>query len=238
MLFTAHLFDTSPLAAIRRVAPSPAKTPGLLQAQTAAAAPFTHGAPRPQLGREVMLAAWDDEASIDQFLQSDPLGQTIAGGWHVRLELVRAVGMFPGLDLDLSEVAADKERSMTGPSVAFTLGMAYKKTIPQFLKVNKGLERQFLDTPSGIWGTAAVNLKTQFVSTITFWESLQAATDYMKTGAHGAAVRDHYDPAKDPTGHTFVTGGGFLGFRPISMSGSVDGRNAVSENLLESFAEQ
>ena len=39
-----------------------------------------------------------------------------------------------------------------------------------------------------------------------------AALDYIRTGAHGAAVAAHYDPAKDPTGHTFVTGGGFFGW--------------------------
>jgi len=234
MLFTAHLFDTNPLTALRRSAPKPGA--GLLQARNAVAAPFTHGmVPRPQLGREVILASWEDEHAVDRFLENDPLGQAMAQGWHVRLELVRAVGMFPGLDVDLKGIAGDKEDSMTGPSVAFTLGHAYLKTMPQFLKVNKGLERQFLKTPDAIWGTAMTNLRTRFVSTLTFWESLDAATNYMKSGAHGAAVRNHYDPQKDPTGHNFVTGGGFLGFRPLSISGSVGGSNPVSESLLEEY---
>ena len=51
-------------------------------------------------------------------------------------------------------------------------------------------------------------------------------------GAHGAAMRNHYNPQKDPTGHDFVDGGGFLGFRPLSMTGSVSGANAVSDALL------
>lgn len=236
MLFTAHLFDSNPLTALRRSAPSATTTPGLLQARTAVSAPFTHGLPKPQLGREVMLACWEDDDAIDRFLASDALGRQMAAGWHARLELVRAVGIFPGLpDLDLQELAGDKERSMTGPSVAFTLGTAYAKTFPQFFKVNKGLERQFLDTPDTIWGTAMANLRTRFVATLTFWESLEHASDYMKSGAHGAAMRDHYDPGKDPTGHTFVTGGGFLGFRPLSISGSVGGTNAISESLLAAY---
>lgn len=164
-------------------------------------------------------------------LFSAPLGVEAATGWHVRLELVRAVGVFPGVDADMAGIAGDKATNMTGPSVAMTMGTAYVKTIPTFYKVNKGLERQFLATPSGLWGTAVSNLRTRFVATITVWESLDAASDYLKTGAHGEAMRNHYDPDNDPTGHTFVTGGGFFGFRPLSMHGSVGGKNAVSDLL-------
>lgn len=236
MLFTAHLFETSPLTALRRSAPTPGSVPGLVQARTAVCAPFTHGLPKPQLGREAMLAVWDDDASVDRFLSEDELGQEMATGWHVRLELIRAVGIFPGLpEVDYAALAGDKEQSMDGPSVAFTLGHAHAKTLPQFIKVNKGLERQFLETPDAIWGTAMTNLRSRFVATLTFWESTSAATNYMKSGAHGAAVRDHYDPDKDPHGHTFVTNGGFLGFRPLSMSGSVRGSNAVDSKLLDPF---
>lgn len=233
MLFSAHIFDSSPLTALRSKAPTALATPGLISARNTFCAPFTHSMlPSPQLGREALIACWEDESSLDAFLTDDAVGQNAADGWHVRLELVRAVGVFPGVDADVNEIAGDKATGMTGPSVAMTMGIAYIKTIPRFHKVNKGLERQFLDTPTAVWGTAMVNLRTRFVATLTVWESLDAASDYMKTGAHGAAVRAHYDPAKDPTGHDFVTGGGFFGFRPLSMHGAVDGRNAVSDSLL------
>lgn len=181
-----------------------------------------------------MVACWEDEAALDRFLSEDSIGQVFATGWCARLELVRAVGVFPGLDDDMVQEAGTKARDMTGPSVAFTMGTAYLKTAVPFLRVNNGLERQFLKTESGLWGTAMTNLPQRFVATISIWESLDAASDYMKTGAHGAAVKDHFDPEKDPTGHTFVTGGGFLGFRPLSVSGSVGGKNPLSESLLGS----
>ena len=115
--------------------------------------------------------------------------------------------MFPGMpDVGFAEVAGDKDQAMTGPSVAITCVHAYLKTFPEFFKVNKGLERQFLDTEAAIWGTAIANLRTRFVATLTVWESLDAGSQYMKSGAHGAAMRNHYDPEKDPTGHDFVTG--------------------------------
>lgn len=233
MFFSAHLFDSSPLKAVKRREPTAEDTPGLLSARTAICAPFSDSwLPKPQLSRESLVACWDDESALDRFLGDNPTGREVAQGWHVRLELVRAMGMFPGLDDDLSEIAGDKADAMTGPTFAMTMGTAYLKTIPSFYRVNKGLERQFLATPSGLWGTAMSNLRTRFVATLTAWESLDAATDYVKAGAHGDAMRNHFDPTKDRTGHTFVTGGGFLGFRPLSMHGQVTGKNAIADSLL------
>jgi len=233
MFFSAHVSNTSPVKALLRKTPKPATSPGLKSARTGICAPFTNRAlPSPQLGREAMIACWEDEAALDRFLSDDPTGQAFAAGWTARLELVRAVGVFPGLDDDMVALAGTKFRDVTGPSIAFTMGTAYLKTAATFIRVNNGLERQFLKTPSGLWGTALTNLQQRFVATISVWESLDAAADYMKTGAHGAAVKAHFDPAKDPNGHTFVTAGGFLGFRPLSVSGSVDGKNPIPASLL------
>ena len=55
-----------------------------------------------------------------------------------------------------------------------------------FIRVNSGLEDQFLVTPSGIWGTAMTNIPQRLVATLTVWENADAADDYMRTGAHGA----------------------------------------------------
>ena len=170
MLFTAHLFDTSPLVAARRSAPDPGDVPGLLSSRNGVCAQFSHSfVPSPQLGREAILACWENEDAVDQFLADDPLGRVAVTGWHMRLELVRAVGMFPGMPgVDFAEIAGDKDQAMTGPSVAFTCGHAYLKTFPQFYKVNKGLERQFLNTDDAIWGTAMTNLRTRFVACLLY----------------------------------------------------------------------
>ena len=233
MLFSAHVVDTSPLAALRRKAPLPADARGLRSARTAICAPFTRGVlPHPQLRREALLACWDDGDSLDSFLADHPTGRAFSEGWHVRMELIRAAGVWPGIDDDMVDAAGAKVRSVSGPTVAVTIGTAYLKTIVPFTRVNNGLEDQFLDTPSGVWGTLMTNLPKRLVATLTVWESADAAWDYVRAGAHGAAVAAHYDPAKDPTGHTFVTGGGFFGFRPLSMHGSVAGKNGVAADLL------
>lgn len=179
-----------------------------------------------------MVACWDAAQSLDRFLSDHPTGRVFGAGWHVRMELVRAVGVWPGSDADMQAEAASHRHADNGPSVAITIGTAYLRTVIPFARVNSGLEDQFLDTPSGIWGTAMTNVPQRLVATLTIWESRRVALDYMRAGAHGAAVVAHYDPAKDPTGHTFVTGGGFFGFRPLSAHGSLGGKNPIPANLL------
>ena len=89
MLFTAHLFDTSPLVAARRSAPDPGDVPGLWSSRNGVCAQFSHSfVPSPQLGREAILACRENEDAVDQFLADDPLGRVAATGWHVRLKLV------------------------------------------------------------------------------------------------------------------------------------------------------
>lgn len=233
MLFTAHLFDTNPLTAIRRKAPTADNVAGLVHAETAITAPFTKRMPKAQLGREAMIACWEDDASIDRFLADDELGRVANMGWHVRLELVRSVGIFPSLpDIDYEALCGDKAKTMTGPGVAITCGTAHGKTLPQFAKASKPLDTQFLEASGTLWGTALVNVRTRFVASITVWDSLDSASKFMKEGAHANVMRKHYDPAVEPNGHEFVNNGGFLGFRPLSMSGSVGGTNSVHENVL------
>jgi hypothetical protein len=73
MLFSTHVSDTGPLEALRRKTPDPSEVSGLRSARTAICAPFTAGMlPKPQLGREALLACWEDEDSLDRFLADHP----------------------------------------------------------------------------------------------------------------------------------------------------------------------
>ncbi len=233
MFFSAHVVDTNLVKAITRRTPRPEKVPGLKSARNGIAAPFTTGAlPRPQLGRETLVACWEDESALDGFLANHPFGEAIATGWTARMELVRSVGIWPGLTDDMDAEAGDKSRDMTGPSIAVTIGTAYLRTVKPFLQVNNGLEKQFLTAPGARWGTAFSNIPQRLVATLSVWDDSSSAQGYMRKGAHGQAMRDHYDPKKDPTGHTFVTGGGFFGFRPLSTTGSLGGKNPIPNALL------
>ena len=232
-MFSTHVVDTGALKALRRKTPQADDIPGLMSARTATCAPFTKGVlPRPQFKRETMVACWSDEDALDRFLATDPTGRAFNEGWQVRMELMRAVGVWPGTDERMVHEVATNDKIWTGPTIAITIGTAYLRTLVPFLRVNNALEDQFLATPSRLWGTGFTNLPQLLVGTLTVWESGDAAIDYMKSGAHGAAVAAHFDPKEDPTGHTFVTGGGFFGFRPLSVRGTLGGKNPVPSGLL------
>ena len=233
MLFSTHISDTGPLKALRRKTPNPSDVSGLRSARTAICAPFAAGLlPKPQLGREALLACWEDEDSLDNFLADHPTGRAFADGLEVRMELFRAVGVWPGTDADMAEACRGVATPTDGPTVAITIGTAYLRTVVPFARVNKGLERQFLQAPGAIWGTALTNLPQRLVATLTIWENAAAAVTYMRTGANGEAVRAHFDPTKDPTGHSFVTGGGFFGLRPVSTTGLLQGRNPITADAI------
>ena len=75
MLFSAHVVDTGPIKAVRRKTPQAGDVAGLLSARTATCAPFSKGfLPRPQFGRETMVACWEDDAALDGFLADHPSG--------------------------------------------------------------------------------------------------------------------------------------------------------------------
>ena len=235
MIFSAHVAHSSSVQSLRRRTPTEADVPGLRSARIGLAARMNKKPyPSPQLGRECMVACWQDEESIDDFLRDHPTGRVLAQGWTAKMELIRAVGVWPGLDDDLVAAAGTRSKGYTGPTLAVTIGTAYLKTAIPFLRVNNGLEAQFVDAPGVIWGTLMTNLPQRLVATLTIWESSRSALDYVRHGAHGQAMADHFDPVKDPTGHTFVTGGGFFGFRPLNVAGAVDGKNPLSAAMLTS----
>ena len=101
---SVHLVDVparTALSLLRR-APDPSAVRGLLSARVGLANPLrTRFLPNLSLKRVGLVAFWDDDAAIDAFTQSHPLAERFAGGWHARLEPVRAWGSWPGLDPDL-----------------------------------------------------------------------------------------------------------------------------------------
>lgn len=125
MLGSVHLVDGGVRSSARwlRRTPVADDTPGLRHAQTVIAAPLGGGPPAPQPGRFGLVAFWDDEASLDRFLETDPMAGVFAGGWGVRLDPLRAVPVasshFPGVPDDLPLAAPDTGH---GPVAVLTIG--------------------------------------------------------------------------------------------------------------------
>jgi hypothetical protein len=225
MLASIHVADLGPRRTLPLIAkgPSAITGPGLRNANLALAARL--GGPLPtktDIGRIALLAMWDDDASLDRFLEDAPIAQTFAGGWHVRLAPLRAHGSWPGLDDDLSK---SRRVDGEGPVGVFTMGRAKIPRLPAFLKHSAKAEARVVGAPGLIWATALV--RPPFVATCSLWESAEASTAYAYT--HGDA---HNDAIAAGRAKPFHHQEAFVRFRPYASVGYLDGKNPLPDNWL------
>src|SRR5690242_13333448 len=83
MIASVHIVDRGRLATIRSLArkPKPGVVPGLRAAEVAMLVPLALSGP-PPIGRAGLISFWDDEAAIDRFVTTDPIGRRFSGGLH------------------------------------------------------------------------------------------------------------------------------------------------------------
>jgi hypothetical protein len=156
--------------------PTSANVPGLRHAECMM--PMRLGSPlvspaRWQLGRLAIFAVWEDEAAVDNFLSSTPLGRVLADGWHVRLRFLRRwghVAAFDGLP-----VTAEKTDA-AAPVVAVTVARMRMLQVPRFLHWGRPVERLVRDHPGTTLALAA-NRLPRTIATFTVWRSASEMID-------------------------------------------------------------
>src|SRR5437868_6116655 len=95
VLASVHIADVGlrRMLSVLRRPPTVGSIPGLRHANVGAAAPLTGALlPKPSSGRVGLIAFWDDDSALDDFLADHPLASLLAGGWRARLEPLRAFG--------------------------------------------------------------------------------------------------------------------------------------------------
>jgi hypothetical protein len=223
VIVSVHLADVGLLKTqqllFRRL--DPTAVPGMTYAEPAFTVPLGSRLPRPHPRRIGLIAAWEDDAAIDRFLSDHPAGETIAAGWHTRLEPLRCFGSWSGLpNLPTKELPVDDEE----PVAAITLGrLRFLRTVP-FLKSGGPAERDAVADPAVLASTGFARLAgPRLVSTFTIWRSAAAMREYAfgRAGSHQAAVRaDRATP--------FHHESAFVRFRPYASQGLWDGRDPLA----------
>ncbi len=178
---------------------------------------------RLQLHRLAVFARWRDEAALEEFLVRDPLGRSLAHGWHVRLDFLRrwsTIAALPGLPVRAGSWEQDE------PVVAVTLARMRLDQVPRFLHHGRPVERLVRDHPGVTLALAALRPPRTIV-TFSVWESVQQMED-MVHGRSGVP-----DPARHASAmaererrdfhHEFAT----YRFRPISEHGAWEGRSGI-----------
>ncbi|WP_019146165.1 hypothetical protein [Aeromicrobium massiliense] len=223
-----HLAEVARLTGTRTLLspPTPAAVPGLDHLECLSL--MRLGAPvvspdRLQLRRLAVFAQWQDDAALDRFLVRDPLGRSLAAGWHVRMEYLRrwsSITAFPGLPVRAGAWDQDE------PVVAVTLARMRMPEIPRFLHHGRPVERLVRDHP-GVSLAVAGFRPPRTISTFSIWHSTRQMVEMVHgrssvsdPSRHAAAMRER---ERRDFHHEFAT----FRFRPLSEHGSWEGRTGL-----------
>jgi hypothetical protein len=226
MIASVHVADVGPRAALAMLGrpPKPTRTPGLRHANVASAAPLGRSVlPSPDLGRIAFVAFWDDDQAVDRFLADHPFAAKLQGGWHARLEPLRAHGAWPGLP---PEVPATRKTEYEGPALVLTLGRLRLSQAVRFLRTSAKAEGAVVGSPGLVWATGLA--RPPFVSTCSLWESTQALSTY----AYGDRHAPHPDAIAVDQAKPFHKMSAFIRFRPYGTRGHLEGRNPLSDGAF------
>lgn len=223
MIVSVHITDVGPLRAQRLLfrRPKAADCPGMISVEPAFTAPLGERVPRPQPSRIGLIAAWEDDAALDRFLDVNAYGKNLAGGWHARLQPLRCFGSWSALPgLPTKELPIDDDE----PVVALTLGRLRFLRARPFLSSAAPAERDAIADPALVASIGFGRLALpRLVSTFSIWRSAAAMRAYAfdSGGSHQAAVRaDRTTP--------FHHESAFVRFRPYASEGSWDGRDPLA----------
>ena len=226
MIASVHLANIGAGKAlgVLRKAPRPDSTPGLLKANVATTAPLSGSVrPSPDFGRVGLIAFWENDEAITRFLASDPMAAKLAGGFHVRLEPLRAHGSWPGLPTD---VPKSRTVEHEGVAAVLTLGRTRVSQLPRFLRTSAKAEASAVRAPGMIWATGFA--RPPFVSTFSLWQS----TDALSTYAYGNSDPGHRDAIAEGQAKEFHHQSAFIRFRPYGSEGSLSGKNPLPESWM------
>jgi hypothetical protein len=227
VIVSVHLADVGKRSAFRllRTRLGPSNVPGLRYAEITTAAPLSSRLlPRPNLGRLGLIAAWEDEPSIEAFLAAHPLAEQLAHGWHVRLRPTRIVGAWPHLP---GLLAKEEPMDDAEPAAVLTLGRLRLPQTFRFLRASGAAEGLAVRDPALLAATGLAR-PPGLVATFSLWRSTAAMRAYAHgetDGGHLAAIHAH---AARPFHHESA----FVRFRPYGAQGDWGGCNplAVTES--------
>jgi hypothetical protein len=222
VIVSVHLAEAGFLRVpgVLRSSPDPAEVPGLTYAAAVLSLPLRERPlPRPARPRIGLIAAWEDDRALDEFLAGHRLAERFAAGWHVRLEPLRVYGSWPGMpNLPKREQAVGDEQ----PVAVLTLGRPRLGRLRPFLKASAPAEHGAVTNPAVLASTALAK-PPRLVSTFSLWRSAAEMREYAagEDGPHQAAVRAD-------RGNPFHHDSAFIRFRPYASQGNWDGRDPLT----------
>jgi len=181
--------------------------------------------PDPAWGLSMWLGFWDEERSLDHFLDGEsPIVETFKDGLNLRMEPLRGHGAWPGFPPEPEHATDD----YSGPVVVLTLGLLRLRRSLAWTRASNDVQRQFLEAPGVIWAMGA-SRPPLFAATTSIWETADAASTFARNEgrAHARAVAAN-------TANPFMRQEIFARFKPLSSTGSIDTHPSLAEDWLRS----
>ena len=209
MIASVHLSRLSPretLSAVRG-RPRTGAVRGLRFAELTTRARLTPSLiPSPSPGRFALVALWDEEPALDEWLATRP---RLAGDWRVRLQPLRAFGHVEAMGRLVAEdqPVADDERV-----AVLTYGRLRPRVAHHFFRASARAEGRAVADPAMTHGTGMA-APPRTVATFSLWRTAAE----MKHYAYDRG--SHTDAMKAMRVHDFHSEYVFARFRPFAEQG-------------------
>jgi hypothetical protein len=176
-----------------------------------------------------VFAQWENEEAIDNFLENNTFGKTLAKGWHTRLIYLRQWGT-------INEFVVPKDVSVlddpNASVVAVTLARMRILQVPRFIHWGRPVEKLVRDHPGVSLALAAIRLP-RTVSTFSIWKSQKEMVDMVHGHSSVPQPKRHAQAMKERERKDFHFQFTTLRFKPISEYGSWEGRSNIIPNLTK-----
>ena len=210
MIASVHLSRLSPREVVSAVRgrPRAGAVPGLRFAELNTRARLGPSVlPSPLPGRFGLVALWDDEASLNAWLATQP---RLAGDYRVRLEPLRAFGRIAAMgDLVDGEQPVEEDERVA----VLTYGRLRPRVAHHFLRASAKAEGRAVADPAMTHGTAMAG-PPRTVATFSLWRTAAE----MKRYAYDPG--SHTDAMKAMRVHDFHSEYVFARFRPSGDEGT------------------
>lgn len=163
---------------------------------------------------------WEDEESLDEYLEKDSFGRVLANGWHTRMVFMRKWGSYSGFKIP------EKKATLESPSssvVAVTLARMKPLQVPRFIYWGRPVEKLVRDHPGATLSLASAKLFNT-VSTFSIWKTEKEMIQMVHGHSSVPDPKRHADAMKERERKDFHFEFTTLRFKPISEFGSWKGQ--------------
>jgi hypothetical protein len=225
-VFSYHLIELPFFVAFKRIFSNPIRkeTEGLIHSEFMTA--MTLGSlilspSRILIGQVAVFMQWENENALENYLEKDSFGRTLAKGWHVRLSFIREWGKFRGFIIPDFK---DNLESPNSPVVAVTIARMKPFAVPRFIHWGRPVEKLVRDHPGTTLSLASVKFPNT-VSTFSIWKTEKEMTDMVHGHSSIEKAKRHSDAMKERERKDFHFEFITLRFKPIAEFGNWKGQS-------------